>query len=159
MAERLRKEPNTEPSAIVNIVGMGGKIASDIHIAGGAANVALMLNSRSRALLREARHPHQRDQSGIDAHPGAWKKRSHSRRSVRASRATKRSPAVKPKYQWVVRETGKDRGRRAVSGEPPRELHVGRDHPDGRSVVADHLMRRGLAHDESAELDRYYRKR
>ena len=30
---------------MVNIIGMGGKIASDIHIAGGAANAALMLAS------------------------------------------------------------------------------------------------------------------
>jgi NAD(P)-dependent dehydrogenase (short-subunit alcohol dehydrogenase family) len=45
MAERLRNEPGTEPGAIVNIVGMGGKIATDIHIAGGAANAALMLNT------------------------------------------------------------------------------------------------------------------
>jgi NAD(P)-dependent dehydrogenase (short-subunit alcohol dehydrogenase family) len=32
-----------EPGTIVNIIGMGGKVASDIHIAGGAANAALML--------------------------------------------------------------------------------------------------------------------
>jgi NAD(P)-dependent dehydrogenase (short-subunit alcohol dehydrogenase family) len=31
------------PGAIVNIIGMGGKVASDFHIAGGAANAALML--------------------------------------------------------------------------------------------------------------------
>jgi len=31
------------PGAIVNIIGMGGKVASDLHIAGGAANAALML--------------------------------------------------------------------------------------------------------------------
>ena len=45
MAERLRNDPGAEPGAIVNIVGMGGKIATDIHIAGGAANAALMLNT------------------------------------------------------------------------------------------------------------------
>ncbi|MFM0320910.1 SDR family oxidoreductase [Caballeronia glebae] len=45
MAERLRNNPAAEPGAIVNIVGMGGKIATDIHIAGGAANAALMLNT------------------------------------------------------------------------------------------------------------------
>ncbi len=43
MAERARANPDAEPGAIVNIIGMGGKIASDIHIAGGAANAALML--------------------------------------------------------------------------------------------------------------------
>jgi NAD(P)-dependent dehydrogenase (short-subunit alcohol dehydrogenase family) len=43
MAERLRANPKAEPGAVVNIIGMGGKIASDIHIAGGAANAALML--------------------------------------------------------------------------------------------------------------------
>jgi NAD(P)-dependent dehydrogenase (short-subunit alcohol dehydrogenase family) len=31
--------------AIVNVVGMGGKVASPIHLAGGAANAALMLMS------------------------------------------------------------------------------------------------------------------
>ena len=31
------------PGAIVNIIGMGGKFATDFHIAGGAANAALML--------------------------------------------------------------------------------------------------------------------
>lgn len=45
MAERARNEPDAQPGAIVNIVGMGGKIATDIHIAGGAANAALMLNT------------------------------------------------------------------------------------------------------------------
>ncbi len=45
MAERLKRDPNAEPGAIVNIIGMGGKIASDIHIADGAANAALMLNT------------------------------------------------------------------------------------------------------------------
>jgi NAD(P)-dependent dehydrogenase (short-subunit alcohol dehydrogenase family) len=43
MAERLKANPKAEPGAVVNIIGMGGKIASDIHIAGGAANAALML--------------------------------------------------------------------------------------------------------------------
>ena len=45
MAERLKTGGASEPGAIVNIIGMGGKIASDIHIAGGAANAALMLAS------------------------------------------------------------------------------------------------------------------
>ena len=43
MAERLKANPKAEPGAVVNIIGMGGKFASDIHIAGGAANAALML--------------------------------------------------------------------------------------------------------------------
>ncbi|MFL9871679.1 SDR family oxidoreductase [Paraburkholderia megapolitana] len=43
MAERVKNGQAKEPGAIVNIIGMGGKIASDIHIAGGAANAALML--------------------------------------------------------------------------------------------------------------------
>jgi len=45
MAERRKTQPDAAPGAIVNIIGMGGKIASDIHIAGGAANAALMLAS------------------------------------------------------------------------------------------------------------------
>ncbi len=43
MAERVKAGDSAEPGTIVNIIGMGGKIASDIHIAGGAANAALML--------------------------------------------------------------------------------------------------------------------
>ncbi|RFU47837.1 SDR family NAD(P)-dependent oxidoreductase [Paraburkholderia sp. DHOC27] len=49
MAERIKAAKNknggenAEPGTIVNIIGMGGKMASDIHIAGGAANAALML--------------------------------------------------------------------------------------------------------------------
>jgi NAD(P)-dependent dehydrogenase (short-subunit alcohol dehydrogenase family) len=43
MAERVKSGAAKEPGTIVNIIGMGGKIASDIHIAGGAANAALML--------------------------------------------------------------------------------------------------------------------
>jgi NAD(P)-dependent dehydrogenase (short-subunit alcohol dehydrogenase family) len=43
MAERAKSGDAKEPGTIVNIIGMGGKVASDIHIAGGAANAALML--------------------------------------------------------------------------------------------------------------------
>lgn len=43
MAARRKSHPDAEPGVVVNIIGMGGKIASDIHIAGGAANAALML--------------------------------------------------------------------------------------------------------------------
>ncbi|HEX7907471.1 MAG TPA: SDR family oxidoreductase [Paraburkholderia sp.] len=47
MAERAKAGHGAgqggEPGTIVNIIGMGGKLASDIHIAGGAANAALML--------------------------------------------------------------------------------------------------------------------
>jgi NAD(P)-dependent dehydrogenase (short-subunit alcohol dehydrogenase family) len=43
MAERMKAGEGAEPGTIVNIIGMGGKVASDIHIAGGAANAALML--------------------------------------------------------------------------------------------------------------------
>jgi NAD(P)-dependent dehydrogenase (short-subunit alcohol dehydrogenase family) len=45
MTERLKSGAASEPGTVVNIIGMGGKIASDIHIAGGAANAALMLAS------------------------------------------------------------------------------------------------------------------
>lgn len=43
MVQRIKNGEIAEPGAIVNIIGMGGKFASDIHIAGGAANAALML--------------------------------------------------------------------------------------------------------------------
>src|SRR5258708_4957359 len=43
MAERLKANPKAEPGAVVNIIGMGGKIASDIHIAGGPPHPAPIL--------------------------------------------------------------------------------------------------------------------
>jgi NAD(P)-dependent dehydrogenase (short-subunit alcohol dehydrogenase family) len=43
MVERVKAGDAAEPGTIVNIIGMGGKYASDIHIAGGAANAALMM--------------------------------------------------------------------------------------------------------------------
>jgi NAD(P)-dependent dehydrogenase (short-subunit alcohol dehydrogenase family) len=43
MVARVKSGQTAEPGTIVNIIGMGGKYASDIHIAGGAANAALML--------------------------------------------------------------------------------------------------------------------
>ena len=39
----LRRMLARKRGAIVNIIGMGGKVASPVHIAGGAANSALML--------------------------------------------------------------------------------------------------------------------
>ncbi|MEO8740016.1 MAG: SDR family oxidoreductase [Casimicrobiaceae bacterium] len=39
----LRRMTARKRGAIVNIIGMGGKVASTVHIAGGAANSALML--------------------------------------------------------------------------------------------------------------------
>lgn len=45
MVEQRRAAPDATPGSIVNIIGMGGKIASDFHIAGGAANAALMLTT------------------------------------------------------------------------------------------------------------------
>jgi NAD(P)-dependent dehydrogenase (short-subunit alcohol dehydrogenase family) len=43
MVERVKAGGTADPGTIVNIIGMGGKYASDIHIAGGAANAALMM--------------------------------------------------------------------------------------------------------------------
>ncbi|WP_233863420.1 SDR family oxidoreductase [Paraburkholderia adhaesiva] len=55
-----------EPGTIINIIGMGGKHASDIHIAGGAANAALMLATVGLA------HYHARYGIRINAiNPGA----------------------------------------------------------------------------------------
>jgi NAD(P)-dependent dehydrogenase (short-subunit alcohol dehydrogenase family) len=45
MVARVKSGETSEPGTIVNIIGMGGKYASDIHIAGGAANAALMLST------------------------------------------------------------------------------------------------------------------
>jgi NAD(P)-dependent dehydrogenase (short-subunit alcohol dehydrogenase family) len=43
MSRHLREHPGATPGNVVNIIGIGGKVATDIHIAGGAANAALML--------------------------------------------------------------------------------------------------------------------
>ncbi|WP_028224733.1 SDR family oxidoreductase [Paraburkholderia ferrariae] len=65
MVERV-KAGAAEPGTIVNIVGMGGKYANDIHIAGGAANAALMLATVGLA------HYHARYGIRINAiNPGA----------------------------------------------------------------------------------------
>ena len=66
MVERAKAGGSAEPGAIVNIIGMGGKHASDIHIAGGAANAALMLATVGLA------HYHARYGIRINAiNPGA----------------------------------------------------------------------------------------
>ncbi|WP_321841284.1 SDR family oxidoreductase [Paraburkholderia bannensis] len=70
MVERAKAasaaDENKEPGTIVNIIGMGGKYASDIHIAGGAANAALMLATVGLA------HYHARYGIRINAiNPGA----------------------------------------------------------------------------------------
>ncbi|PLZ03771.1 3-oxoacyl-ACP reductase [Burkholderia sp. WAC0059] len=66
MVERVKSGKATEPGTIVNIIGMGGKVASDIHIAGGAANAALMLATVGLA------HYHARYGIRINAiNPGA----------------------------------------------------------------------------------------
>lgn len=54
-----------------------------------------------------------------------------------------------------LRKTRGNRRCRALSGEPSRKLRVGRDHPDGRSIVADHLMVAGSLNErEPAEWPR-----
>lgn len=144
MTERLKKDPAVEPGAIVNIIGMGGKIASDIHIAGGAANAALMLNTVGLA------HHYAKLGIRINAiNPGATltervEEAAHARGATPGRDA--RSGARRQSGQGAARtlcEAGRNRGWRALSREPPRELCVGRAHPDGRRVVADHLMRFG----------------
>jgi NAD(P)-dependent dehydrogenase (short-subunit alcohol dehydrogenase family) len=66
MVERVKSGDAKEPGAIVNIIGMGGKSATDIHIAGGAANAALMLATVGLA------HYHARYGIRINAiNPGA----------------------------------------------------------------------------------------
>ncbi|WP_322046813.1 SDR family NAD(P)-dependent oxidoreductase [Paraburkholderia sp. J67] len=66
MVARVKAGEAKEPGTIVNIIGMGGKLASDIHIAGGAANAALMLATVGLA------HYHARYGIRINAiNPGA----------------------------------------------------------------------------------------
>ena len=55
--------------SIVNIIGSGGKVASPVHLPGGAANAALMLGDRRpRRRVRAEGRPDQRHQSRGDAH-------------------------------------------------------------------------------------------
>lgn len=66
MVARAKAGDAAGPGTIVNIIGMGGKSASDIHIAGGAANAALMLATVGLA------HYHARYGIRINAiNPGA----------------------------------------------------------------------------------------
>ncbi|MFC0397197.1 SDR family NAD(P)-dependent oxidoreductase [Paraburkholderia rhizosphaerae] len=66
MVARVKSGEAAEPGTIVNIIGMGGKYATDIHIAGGAANAALMLATVGLA------HYHARYGIRINAiNPGA----------------------------------------------------------------------------------------
>ncbi|CAB3758353.1 SDR family NAD(P)-dependent oxidoreductase [Paraburkholderia humisilvae] len=66
MVARAKSGDASEPGTIVNIIGMGGKYATDIHIAGGAANAALMLATVGLA------HYHARYGIRINAiNPGA----------------------------------------------------------------------------------------
>ncbi|HVE08728.1 MAG TPA: SDR family NAD(P)-dependent oxidoreductase [Paraburkholderia sp.] len=66
MVARVKSGEAREPGTIVNIIGTGGKFATDIHIAGGAANAALMLATVGLA------HYHARYGIRINAiNPGA----------------------------------------------------------------------------------------
>ena len=72
--------------AIVNIIGMGGKVASAVHLPGGAANAALMLATVGLA-------------SGVRGQG-----RARQRRSTRAARSTDR---VQEGLEAEARMTGK----------------------------------------------------
>ncbi|OWT64036.1 SDR family NAD(P)-dependent oxidoreductase [Candidimonas nitroreducens] len=45
----IKRMGQRKSGAVVNVVGMGGKVASTVHISGGAANAALMLASAGLA--------------------------------------------------------------------------------------------------------------
>ena len=67
--------------AIVNIIGMGGKVASAVHLPGGAANAALMLATVGLAAAYAGNGVRVNgDQPGRDAHRIACRKGSKPRR-------------------------------------------------------------------------------
>ena len=89
--------------AVVNIVGMGGKVASPVHLPGGSANAALML---ATAGLAAAFGPkgcaHQRDQSRrhVDgSRPGRSRGRGEDDGAC-PSRACSRNR--KRRFRWAV---------------------------------------------------------
>ena len=80
--------------AIVNIIGSGGKVASPVHLPGGAANAALMLATTGlAAAYGAARRARERHQPGRHAHrPRAGRPRrrgAHDRQD--AGRAARRA--------------------------------------------------------------------
>ena len=128
-----KADPKSDPGTVVNIIGMGGKIASDIHIAGGAANAALMLATVGLA------HYYAKLGIRINAiNPGATlTERVEESLALEAQRQgidTRRSAGAQPGESAArpLRQTGGNRERCIVPGEPPGELRVRRNHSDGR---------------------------
>jgi hypothetical protein len=118
--------------AVVNVIGQGGRVASPMHIPGGAANSALMLATVGlRAGLRRAGCA---STASIRASPGptgsrrAWP----SRRARAGAAATRCSPTSSRASRWAAWPSRKRSPRSRCSSRRRGELRVGRDRADGR---------------------------
>ena len=85
---------------VVNIIGMGGKVATPIHLPGGAANSALMLATVGLAQrVRPEGCTHQCDQS----------RRDHDRARERSAEAGGQEPVARAKTRCSRRDRPKCR--------------------------------------------------
>ena len=138
---------------IVNIIGMGGKVANPIHLPGGAANAALML---ATAGLAAAYGPKGVRVNAIS--PGTT-----LTGRVQEGLAVEAKMTGTPEAELLAQAAGEDsaaaRGNaggsgagRAVPGVGRGELRHRCDHSDGRGQRRGHLTRScRLAHEQRRE--------
>ena len=128
--------------AIVNIIGAGGKVASPMHLPGGAANAALMLATVGLAAAYGSKGIRV---NGIN--PGGTltgrvqagsRSGSQDDRLVR-SRTARAQPGEDPAR--APGHAGRSRASRAVPGIEPGELCDWSDRSDGRRFECGHLRR------------------
>ena len=126
---------------IVNVIGMGGKVASSTHLPGGAANAALMLATAGLANAYAARGVRV-----VGVNPGL----TATERLVEGMAVTGQRPRRRYRRGAAARSrrhparahcrAGGDRRRRCVSVLRPRPLSDRRYDRDGRRPPADPLI-------------------